>query len=188
MLAIMGFHDGVTGGRANKLLSEAILSMNTNITAARSGTFCHRRGHRDQPSGLRRDAHHRPGIWGEPADRAEAIRTLQRLPELGVNFIDTADSYGPDVSEQLIREALHPYHGVLVATKGGLDAHRAGPMDAARAARVSDPAGAQELPATRRRADRTVAAASHRSARCRATSSSAQSGHCSMRASFVMPG
>jgi len=60
-----------------------------------------------------------PGIWGPPADKAEALRTLQRLPELGVNFIDTADSYGPDVSEELIREALHPYEGMLVATKGG---------------------------------------------------------------------
>ena len=61
-----------------------------------------------------------PGIWGPPADRAEAIRTLQRLPELGVNFIDTADSYGPDVSEELIRDTLHPYTGLLIATKGGL--------------------------------------------------------------------
>jgi pyridoxine 4-dehydrogenase len=61
-----------------------------------------------------------PGIWGEPADRAEAIRTLKRVPELGVNFIDTADSYGPDVSERLIREALHPYKGLFIATKGGL--------------------------------------------------------------------
>ena len=60
------------------------------------------------------------GIWGEPTDRAEAIRTLKRLPELGVNFVDTADSYGPDVSEKLIREALHPYDGMLIATKGGL--------------------------------------------------------------------
>lgn len=60
------------------------------------------------------------GIWGEPADRAECLRTLRRLPELGVNFIDTADSYGPDVSERLIREALHPYPDMLVATKGGL--------------------------------------------------------------------
>ncbi|WP_207460478.1 aldo/keto reductase [Azospirillum sp. SYSU D00513] len=60
------------------------------------------------------------GIWGEPADRAEALRTLKRLPDLGVTFIDTADSYGPDVSEELIREALHPYAGTLVATKGGL--------------------------------------------------------------------
>jgi aryl-alcohol dehydrogenase-like predicted oxidoreductase len=60
------------------------------------------------------------GVWGEPEDRAEALRTLKRLPALGVNFIDTADSYGPNVSEELIREALHPYDGILVATKGGL--------------------------------------------------------------------
>jgi pyridoxine 4-dehydrogenase len=59
------------------------------------------------------------GVWGEPADRREALRTLRRLPELGVNFIDTADAYGPDVSERLIHEALHPYRGILVATKGG---------------------------------------------------------------------
>ncbi|MDB5454550.1 MAG: putative oxidoreductase, partial [Caulobacter sp.] len=65
------------------------------------------------------------GIWGEPADRAEALRTLRRLPELGVNFIDTADSYGPDVSEELIAEALAPYEGLLVATKAGLT--RSGP-------------------------------------------------------------
>ncbi len=61
-----------------------------------------------------------PGIWGEPTDRAEAIRTLQKLPDLGINFIDTADSYGPDVSEKLLREVLHPYKGMLIATKGGL--------------------------------------------------------------------
>ena len=61
-----------------------------------------------------------PGIWGPPADRAEAIQTLKRVPELGINFIDTADSYGPDVSEQLIREALYPYDGILIATKAGL--------------------------------------------------------------------
>jgi pyridoxine 4-dehydrogenase len=60
------------------------------------------------------------GIWGPPADRKEAIRTLKRLPELGIDFVDTADSYGPDVSEQLIREALHPYDGMLIATKAGL--------------------------------------------------------------------
>lgn len=65
------------------------------------------------------------GIWGEPKDREEAIRTLKRLPELGVNFVDTADSYGPDVSEQLIREALYPYSRMLIATKGGLT--RSGP-------------------------------------------------------------
>jgi pyridoxine 4-dehydrogenase len=64
-------------------------------------------------------------VWGPPRDRAEALRVLKRLPELGVNFIDTADSYGPDVSEQLIREALHPYDGLLVATKAGFT--RSGP-------------------------------------------------------------
>jgi pyridoxine 4-dehydrogenase len=60
------------------------------------------------------------GIWGPPRDRAEAIRTLQRVPELGMNFIDTADSYGPNVAEELIREVLHPYKGLFVATKAGL--------------------------------------------------------------------
>jgi len=64
------------------------------------------------------------GIWGEPADHAESFRTLKRLPELGVNFIDTADSYGPDVSEWLIKEALHPYgEGSVIATKAGLSRH-----------------------------------------------------------------
>jgi pyridoxine 4-dehydrogenase len=66
-----------------------------------------------------------PGIWGEPADRAVAIRVLRRAVDLGVDFIDTADSYGPFISEELIREALHPYAGVTVATKGGLT--RSGP-------------------------------------------------------------
>ena len=61
-----------------------------------------------------------PGIWGPPVDRAEALRTLRRLPALDVNFVDTADSYGPNVAEDLIREALHPYDGMLIATKGGL--------------------------------------------------------------------
>jgi pyridoxine 4-dehydrogenase len=66
-----------------------------------------------------------PGVWGPPRDRAEAIRVLKRLPELSVKFIDTADSYGPDISEQLICEALHPYDGLLVATKAGFT--RSGP-------------------------------------------------------------
>lgn len=61
-----------------------------------------------------------PGIWGPPRDHDEAMRTLRRVPELGIDFIDTADSYGPEVSEQLLREALHPYTGLLIATKGGL--------------------------------------------------------------------
>ena len=60
------------------------------------------------------------GVWGPPDDRDECIRVLRRAVELGVNFIDTANSYGPYVSEKLIREALHPYDGVVVATKAGL--------------------------------------------------------------------
>jgi aryl-alcohol dehydrogenase-like predicted oxidoreductase len=60
-----------------------------------------------------------PGVWGEPADRTGAIALLRRAVELGVDFIDTADSYGPFVSEDLIREALHPYGDVVIATKGG---------------------------------------------------------------------
>src|SRR5580704_3231395 len=66
------------------------------------------------------------GIWGEPADRARAVRVLRRAVELGINFIDTADSYGPNVSEEIIAEALHPYPSQLViATKGGFE--RPGP-------------------------------------------------------------
>lgn len=63
------------------------------------------------------------GIWGEPEDREECIRTLKRLPELGVNFIDTADSYGPNVSEELIKEALYNYPNMVIATKAGLTRH-----------------------------------------------------------------
>ena len=64
-----------------------------------------------------------PGIWEDPSDPLEARRVLARLLELGVDLIDTADSYGPFVSEDLIREVLHPYGGVVVATKGGLTRH-----------------------------------------------------------------
>jgi pyridoxine 4-dehydrogenase len=61
------------------------------------------------------------GIWGWPADRGNALKVLRRAVELGVNFIDTADSYGPETSELLIAEALHPYpKGLVIATKGGL--------------------------------------------------------------------
>ena len=66
-----------------------------------------------------------PGIWGPPKDPEEAVRVLQRAVELGVNFIDTADSYGPHVSEQLIADALYPYPGLVIATKGGFE--RPGP-------------------------------------------------------------
>ncbi|WP_433085605.1 aldo/keto reductase [Dactylosporangium sp. CA-052675] len=68
------------------------------------------------------------GIWGPPRDREEAKRVLRRAVELGVNFIDTADSYGPDVSEEIIAEALHPYaDDLVIATKGGLT--RSGPNE-----------------------------------------------------------
>jgi pyridoxine 4-dehydrogenase len=61
-----------------------------------------------------------PGVWGEPENRGEALRVLRRAVDLGVDFIDTADSYGPFVSELLIREALHPYpEGLVIATKAG---------------------------------------------------------------------
>ena len=67
-----------------------------------------------------------PGVWGPPKDHDEAIRVLRRTVELGVDLIDTADSYGPYISEDLIREALHPYPaGLLIATKAGLT--RTGP-------------------------------------------------------------
>jgi aryl-alcohol dehydrogenase-like predicted oxidoreductase len=65
------------------------------------------------------------GIWGPPVDKAGALATLRRVPELGIDFIDTANSYGPHVSEELIREALYPYTNVTIATKGGLE--RSGP-------------------------------------------------------------
>src|SRR3954452_1666861 len=66
------------------------------------------------------------GVWGPPADRDAALAVLRRAVELGVDLIDTADSYGPHVSEQLIAEALHPYRdGLVIATKGGLE--RTGP-------------------------------------------------------------
>lgn len=67
-----------------------------------------------------------PGIWGPPADRREAVQVVRRAVELGVNFIDAADSYGPRVAEEIIAEALYPYpSGIVIATKGGLE--RPGP-------------------------------------------------------------
>lgn len=65
------------------------------------------------------------GVWGEPENPQEALTVLSRLPELGINLIDTADSYGPHVSEELIADVLHPYEGLTIATKGGLE--RTGP-------------------------------------------------------------
>lgn len=65
------------------------------------------------------------GVWGEPESPQEALAVLGRVPELGIDLIDTADSYGPHVSEELIADALHPYDGLTIATKGGLE--RTGP-------------------------------------------------------------
>lgn len=95
--------------------------MTITSTAAASGTFSlggdlpvHRLGY-----GAMRITGR--GIWGPPADHDESIRVLRRAVDLGVTFIDTADSYGPHVSEELIAEALHPYpDGLVIATKGGL--------------------------------------------------------------------
>ncbi len=68
-----------------------------------------------------------PGVWGYPADPEEAVRVLRRAVGLGVNFIDTADSYGPVVSEELIKKALHPYpNDLVIATKAGLTRHGPG--------------------------------------------------------------
>jgi aryl-alcohol dehydrogenase-like predicted oxidoreductase len=93
--------------------------MSSAVTAAKSGTF--RIGSAEvNRLGFGTMRLTGRGIWGPPADHAEAIRTLKRLPQLEVNFIDTADSYGPNVAEELLREALHPYKGMFIATKAGL--------------------------------------------------------------------
>ena len=106
--------------RGRRGLQLQVIHVTTSISASKAGTFkiggelpVNRLGF-----GAMRITG--PGVWGPPADRAGALRTLRRLPDLDVNFVDTADSYGPDVSESLVREALHPYPGMLVATKAGL--------------------------------------------------------------------
>ena len=79
------------------------------------------------------------GIWGPPDDPEEAKRLLRRVVELGIDLIDTADSYGPEVSENLIAEALHPYpDGLVIATKGGLRRTGPGPVAARRAAGAAE--------------------------------------------------
>ena len=93
------------------------------------------------------------GIWGPPPDPDEARRVLRRAVELEVQLIDTADSYGPEVSEQLIAEALHPYpEGVLIATKGGLT--RPGPGEWRRNGRPKHLRGACEGGLQRLRVER----------------------------------
>jgi pyridoxine 4-dehydrogenase len=107
------------------IFTKAATLMSNDISATRSGTFKIGGDIEINRLGFGAMRITGRGVWGEPLDRAGALRTLRRLPELGVNFIDTADSYGPDVSEQFIREALHPYAGMLVATKAGFT--RSGP-------------------------------------------------------------
>jgi pyridoxine 4-dehydrogenase len=93
----------------------------TELTAAASGTFALGGDLEITRLGFGSMQLTGPGVWGDPKDPDEAVRVLQRAVELGVNFIDTADSYGPVVAEQLIKKALHPYRDDLViATKAGL--------------------------------------------------------------------
>lgn len=99
--------------------------MQDKLTAASSGTFLIGGKTSVNRFGFGTMRLTGPGIWGPPADPVEALRTLKRLPELGINLIDTADSYGPDIAEPLLREALHPYKNLLIATKAGLT--RTGP-------------------------------------------------------------
>lgn len=107
------------------------MARNPEISAAPAGTF--RLGgdlpvHRLGFGAMRVTGE---GIWGPPRDRAEALRVLRRVPELEIDLIDTAESYGPHVSEELIAEALHPYRdGLVIATKGGLDRPSPGQWDA----------------------------------------------------------
>ena len=104
------------------------MTIDENITAAASGTYTLGSDITINRLGYGAMRITGDGIWGPPKDKAEAIRVLQATQDLGINFIDTADSYGPYVSEELIAEALHPYpDGLLIATKGGLE--RTGPNE-----------------------------------------------------------
>ncbi len=97
--------------------------MNHTVSAAASGTFTIGGDLTVNRLGFGAMRVTGKGIWGEPTDADAARRTLRLVPELGINLIDTADSYGPFVSEDLIREELHPYDGLTIATKGGLTRH-----------------------------------------------------------------
>ena len=110
------------------------------------------------------------GIWGPPKDRDAAIAVLKRLPELGVDLIDTADAYGPEDSENLIHEALHPFDGIHVATKGGY-APRPRYLGRGRAPGVPAPVLPHEPAPARCRDHRPVAAAPASTPRSRARSS-----------------
>ncbi len=108
------------------MLSKKSATQSPNALAAKAGEFSLGNDLRVTRFGFGAMRITGDGVWGGPADRSEAVRVLRRAVELGVNFIDTADSYGPNVSEEIIAEALHPYpKGVVIATKGGFD--RPGP-------------------------------------------------------------
>ncbi|MCA2321953.1 aldo/keto reductase [Mycobacterium intracellulare] len=107
-------------GGVLRVRSEDVTAQNSKTVAGASGTFTlggdltiNRLGF----GAMRLTA---KGVWGPPDDRDECVRVLRRAVELGVNFIDTADSYGPYFSEEIIHEALHPYDGLVIATKAGL--------------------------------------------------------------------
>ena len=125
------------------------------------------------------------GIWGEPKDPAEARRVLQRAVALGVNFIDTADAYGPEVSERLIAEALHPYPaGLVIATKGGLT--RPGPDQWQPDGRPEHLRAACEASLMRLKLQRIDLYQFHRSTRrCRSRTRSGNSRGCSRRARYA---
>ena len=108
-----------------------------------------------------------PGVWGPPADPASAVAVLRRAAELGVDLFDTADSYGPYVAEELLREALHPYDGLTIATKAGF--LRTGPASVGPLWTAGVPAaGVRDVAAAaRRRADRPLPAAPDRPHRAR---------------------
>src|ERR1700739_219671 len=124
----MGEHRGESEhrGRHRQIRVEDGSRHMSTTTLAKAGRFEIGRATRGTPLGYGAMRITGPGIWGEPEDRSEALRVLRRAVELGVDFIDTAASYGPFISEQLIREALAPYpEGLVIATKAGLT--RTGP-------------------------------------------------------------
>ncbi|KAI7250816.1 hypothetical protein KC345_g11623 [Hortaea werneckii] len=101
---------------------------NNKVTAADSGTFTIGGDLQVNRLGYGAMQLTGPGVWGDPRDPEQAVRVLQRAVELGVNFIDTADSYGPFIADKYIKQALHPYRdGLIIATKAGLT--RSGPND-----------------------------------------------------------
>ncbi|OBK35865.1 oxidoreductase [Mycobacterium sp. 1165196.3] len=107
-------------GGIRRVRSKGVTAENTKTVAGASGTFTFGGDLTVNRLGFGAMRLTAKGVWGPPDDRDECVRVLRRAVELGVNFIDTADSYGPYYSEEIIREALHPYDGLVIATKAGL--------------------------------------------------------------------